>query len=118
MDKINRDFLWGSTREKEKFHLVGWGKIIKPKEVGGLGIQATREKNLALLAKLNWRIYKEKEALWANVILKKYCSVDKRRSSNPNKLPASSNWKAIKVGFQTFANGICWGVGNGTRIRV
>ena len=118
MDKINRDFLWGSTREKEKLHLVGWGKIIKPKEVGGLGIQATREKNLALLAKLNWRIYKEKEALWANVILKKYCSVDKRRSSNPNKLPASSNWKAIKVGFQTFADGICWGVGNGTRIRV
>ena len=49
----------------------------------------------------------EKEALWANVILKKYCSIDRRRSSNPDKLPASSNWKAIKAGFQTFADGIC-----------
>ena len=91
LDKINRDFLWGSTREKKKLHLVGWSKIIKPKEEGGLGIQAAREKNLALLAKLNWRMYMEKEALWANVILKKYCSVDKRQSSNLDKLPASSN---------------------------
>ena len=91
LDKINRDFLWGSTREKKKLHLVRWSKIIKPKEEGGLGLQVAREKNLALLAKLNWRMYKEKEALWANVILKKYCSVDRRRSSNPDKLPASSN---------------------------
>ena len=44
-------------------HLVGWGKIIRPKEEGGLGIQSTRAKNLALLAKLNWRLYHEKEAL-------------------------------------------------------
>ena len=38
LDKINRDFLWGSTREKKKLHLVGWSKIIKPEEEGGLGI--------------------------------------------------------------------------------
>ena len=38
LDKIYRDFLWGSTREKKKLHLVGWSKIIKPEEEGGLGI--------------------------------------------------------------------------------
>ena len=53
LDKINQDFLWGSTSEKRRLHLVGWSKIIRPKEEGGLGIQATRAKNLALLAKLN-----------------------------------------------------------------
>ena len=42
-------------------------------------------------------MYKEKEALGANVILKKYCLVDRRRSSNPDKLLASSNWKAIEL---------------------
>ena len=51
LDKINRDFLWGSTSEKRRLHLVGWSKIIRPKEEGGLGIQAARAKNLALLAK-------------------------------------------------------------------
>lgn len=49
----SRDFLLGTTREKKRMHLVGWNKIIKPKEKGDLGIQATRAKNLALLAKLN-----------------------------------------------------------------
>ena len=43
----------GPTNEKRKMHLVGWEKIIGPKEEGGLGIQSTRAKNLALLAKLN-----------------------------------------------------------------
>ena len=36
---------------------------MRPKEDGGLGIQAAKTKNLALLAKLNWRMYREKEAL-------------------------------------------------------
>ena len=40
LDKINRDFLWGSSMEKKKFHLVGWSKVNSPKEEGGLGIQA------------------------------------------------------------------------------
>ncbi|KAK9991108.1 hypothetical protein SO802_026093 [Lithocarpus litseifolius] len=118
LDKINRDFLWGSTNEKRKLHLVGWSKIITDKENGGLGIQAARSRNIALLAKLNWRMNQEKDALWSKVILRKYCSADRRRSTEPDKLPASPNWAAIKLGFHTFAQGICWGVGNGARIKV
>lgn len=38
LDKINRDFLWGSTSEKRRLHLVGWNKIIRSKEERGLGI--------------------------------------------------------------------------------
>ena len=49
--------------EKRKLHLVRWNKIAKPKKEGGLGLQAARAKNIALLAKLNWRLYQEKEAL-------------------------------------------------------
>lgn len=44
------------------------------KEQGGLGIQAMKGNNLALLAKPNWRMYQEKDALWARIILKNYCS--------------------------------------------
>ena len=63
-----------------------------------MGIQSARAKNVALLAKLNWRMYHEKEALWARVLLTKYCSNIRINSNNPDGLP-SSNWKAIKVGF-------------------
>ena len=58
LDKISRDFLWGTTQEKKKMHMEGWSKIIKPKDEG-LGIQAANAKNVALLAKLNWRMYHE-----------------------------------------------------------
>ena len=53
LDEVNRDFLWGSTSEKRKLHLIGWSKIVRPKEDGGLEIHAAKAKNLALLAKLN-----------------------------------------------------------------
>ena len=53
IDKISRDFLWLSTLERKKIHLVSWSKIIIPKEEGGLGIQVARAKNITLLAKFN-----------------------------------------------------------------
>ena len=118
LGKISRDFLWGSSSEKRKLHLVGWSKVIKPKEEGGLGIQATRAKNIALLSKLNWRMYQEKNTSWAKVMINKYCLSLRRRARDLDKLPSSLTWIAIKLGFPTFSRGICWGVGNGLRINV
>ncbi|XP_023928894.1 uncharacterized protein LOC112040231 [Quercus suber] len=117
LDKISRDFLWGSSQGKSKMHLVGWNKIIKSKEEGGLGIQAARAKNLALLAKFNWRLYHEKDALWAKVLLNKYCSQSRRNSSDPDKFPCSSIWKAVKQGFHIFSKRIAWSVGNNSNLK-
>ena len=118
LDKINRDFLWGSTNEKRRMNMVGWNKIIKSKEERGLGIQEARAKNIALLSKLNWRTYQEQEASWAKVILNKYCSSSRVRSRDPEKLPSSPNWKAINFRFPTFKKGILWGIGNGIRVSM
>ena len=97
--------------------MVGWSKIIRPKEQGRLGIQAVKAKNLALLAKLNWRMYQKKDALKAKVILGKYYSQSRRLSKDLEKLPCSTNWKAIKMGFLIFSKGICQNVGNGTMLN-
>ena len=71
--------------------MVGWSKVIKSKEDGDLGIQAARAKNIVLLSKLNWRMYHEQDALWTKVLLKKYCSISRVRSWDPEKLPSSPN---------------------------
>lgn len=63
IDRVNRNFLWGSLEAGSKIHWVGWQKVTKPKEEGGLGLQSAKGRNTALLAKLNWRLHTEKEAL-------------------------------------------------------
>ena len=41
VDRISRDFLWGTSNCKRKLHLVGWKKIPKPKKEGGGGVGVT-----------------------------------------------------------------------------
>lgn len=53
LDKVNKNFLWGSTDDAKKVHWVGWHKVTKPKAEGGLGIQSANCRNQALLATLN-----------------------------------------------------------------
>ena len=78
---------------------------MKPKDEGGLGIQEARAKNIALLSKLNWRMYQKRDASWTKVILKKYYVSSRVRSRDPEKLPSSPNWKAINLGFTIFKKG-------------
>ena len=52
VDKLIRNFLWGSSDEKRKIHLVNWHTITLPKDWGGLGLYQMRYRKQALLAKL------------------------------------------------------------------
>ena len=38
IDRVNRNFLWGSTDQIRKMHWVNWKEVTKPKEAGGLGL--------------------------------------------------------------------------------
>lgn len=64
IDKINRNFLWGDTSNKKRIHLINWDTVCCPKHCGGLGIRKAGATNLALLAKLGWRIMTERQPLW------------------------------------------------------
>ena len=63
IDRVNRNFLLCSTESTNKVHWVGWQKLTRSKEEGGLGLQSSRGRNVALLTKLNWRFHTEKETL-------------------------------------------------------
>ena len=94
LDKTSRNFLWGFSEAKRKMHWVGWNKVPKSKAEGGLGFQSAKGRNLAYLSKLNWRFHEEKNALWSQVLRKKYLSQRRLRSSNESCLPSSCTWKA------------------------
>nr|POE86054.1 putative ribonuclease h protein [Quercus suber] len=94
-----------------------WNMLVYVLDKRRLNILAARAKNIALLAKLNWRLYQEKESLWAKVMLRKYCSQSRQKANDPDKLPCSLCWTAVKKGFPTFVEGICWSVGRNSKLK-
>ena len=51
LERIQRNFLWGSSVECFKYPLVAWEKVCLPRELGGLGIRKLASFNQALLGK-------------------------------------------------------------------
>ena len=72
LDRIQRNFLWGSSVEYFKYPLVAWEKVCLPREMGGLGIRKLVPFNQALLGKWLWRYGHETSHLWRGVIAMKY----------------------------------------------
>ena len=106
IDRLCHNFIWGTTNNKKKFHLVSWSKITKPKKEGSLGLQLAKEKNLALLAKLNWQFHQEKDSPWAKVLAHKYTR--RGRLSAFKNRSCSTTWKALSKGKTIFKKGIKW----------
>ena len=72
LEQIQRYFLWGGGALERKIHLVEWPIVCSDKHKGGLGVKCLSTLNRALLGKWSWRFMVEKEALWYQVISKKY----------------------------------------------
>ena len=108
IDRVNKNFLWGSSDHASKMHWVKWDVVTKPKEFGGLGLQLAKGRNTAFLAKLNWRFHTEKNAPWAKVLKYKYCTRQRINLRNEAKLPSSPTWKGMKIGEATFKKGLKW----------
>jgi len=62
---IQRNFLWGRGEEKNKWALVAWDKLCKPKSHGGLWLHDPEMMSQASGAKLWWQWIKEPRAPWA-----------------------------------------------------
>lgn len=68
MERMQREFFWGSNPDKRKCHLIRWEVIYNPKYMGGLGMKSLNLKNGAFLFKLGWRILNNPNHLWVMVI--------------------------------------------------
>ncbi|KAG7558925.1 Ribonuclease H-like superfamily [Arabidopsis thaliana x Arabidopsis arenosa] len=110
LDKASRSFVWGTTQEKKKIHLMAWKRVCKPKAAGGLGLMMAKDMNRALLAKVGWRILRDKESLWARVLRSKYKigEVHDVAWLKP-KCTWSSTWRSIGVGLrEVVSKGYGW----------
>ncbi|XP_020871723.1 uncharacterized protein LOC9299799 [Arabidopsis lyrata subsp. lyrata] len=119
LDKMSKDFIWGSSPEKKKQHLIAWDRVCLPKAEGGLGIRQAKKVNKALLAKLGWRLLHDRVSLWACVIRSKYHvgDVHDQNWTKP-KSTWSSTWRSLNTGMrEVVIPGLNWVIGDGRRIR-
>ncbi|KAJ1692584.1 hypothetical protein LUZ63_009282 [Rhynchospora breviuscula] len=113
IERIRRNFLWGSyqSADKKKLCLVNWQTICKRKEFGGWGIINLQHMNLALLCKWAWKyFYKEHNSLWEDLVRSRYKNLNNTHS-------ASSLWKSFSKLLPIFKIGSQKIVGNGKDIN-
>lgn len=70
--QIQCNFIWGTTSEKRRIHLLNWQTITLLKDLGGIGIKKSSHKYMALLRKLAWKTFNGSPNLWSPVLLSKY----------------------------------------------
>ena len=117
IDKMTRDFIWGSTKEKRRMHMVKWSTITLPKELGGLGLCSMKYRNQAMLAKLCWRLAHEEGMPGARMLQAKYLCPS-RMTEGGRKLPCSRIWAACKKGGPIYVKGLRWTVKNGELVNM
>lgn len=90
-----QEFLWGSSENQNKTHLISWERICKPKDQGGLGFRNFRELNKAYMMKLAWQLMNNPEKLWVQIMKAKYNCGPLGMPSVNVRNNASIVWKAI-----------------------
>lgn len=111
MDKIRKIFFWLGGNVKNKYHLVKWSKICKPKKKGGLRIKDLRKMNMSLLTKWWWKI-EYGEGLWKEFVRKKYVK-NRSISQIKHKQTDSPVWSDLLKVKDFYLNGRVVIIGNG-----
>jgi hypothetical protein len=119
--KITRKFLWQGGKDNEKkFHMVNWAITCAPKENGGLGIRDPEKINLALGAKVIWRIITGGKEWWKKALCSKYMTTNRKRCVEEVDLGKAGSpiWKLIRASIPLIQTRLNWDPGNGKNIKI
>ncbi|XP_038980099.1 uncharacterized protein LOC120110150 [Phoenix dactylifera] len=72
IERLLRDFLWGSYGGGHGVHLVAWEQVCRPTSKGGLGVQSLIERREAFIARHAARFILEPHGLWSQVMAARY----------------------------------------------
>lgn len=111
-------FWWGNNEEASKgIKWMRWEKLCIHKGAGGRGFRDLHLFNIALLAKIGWRLISDPSALVCRILKEKYFPntgfLDAVLGRNP-----SFTWTSIHAAEDLLRMGVRWKVGDGNNIRV
>lgn len=70
--KVQSRFYWAGDNNKQKYHMVSWPDICKPREQGASVPCCSKRMNVALLSRWLWHISQGHGGLWLDIIRNKY----------------------------------------------
>lgn len=110
-DKDLSRFFWQAMNGRQKYHMVKWADICLPKEMGGLGILASRRMNVALMLRWAWRIIRSEGGLWLQLIQAKYLRGVPLLACDC--MEGSQFWRSIQKIKHEIRLGLSFSIGNG-----
>lgn len=117
MNRLAKNFWWGSRGERTKTQWLPWDMLGKSKDDGGLGFRDFEIFNVALLAKQGWRLTQNPDSLAARVLKSKYYSrsdyLNSKIGSN-----ASFLWRSFSEAKKVLREGALWRIGNGESVVI
>ncbi|KAK7245383.1 hypothetical protein RIF29_40223 [Crotalaria pallida] len=112
-ERAQRDFVWGSSQQQRKAHLLSWDNLCLPKTLGGLGFKRMKTFNDAFLMKLGWGILTKPNDLWVQVLKGKYARGRDFLKTVKSNNQDSSLWKRLAYLWPTLLDNVQFRIGNG-----
>jgi hypothetical protein len=118
LDKIFKNFWWGFPKDKTRnLCLKSWSSICTPKAQGGLGLKTMAAVNLALIAKLGWKILSDPDSFCFKQLRAKYIQYGDLFTS-PYPGNASWLWKGILRTKSLLQSGTCLKVSSSSNFPI
>lgn len=102
LDRYVRRCVWGEFDSKKKVHLVSSEVVCRSKDEGGFGLRRAEGMNMALLARLCWRLLLQSETMWAKTLKKKYGLSETGLVIFKHKQRASPTWRGLEWASELF----------------
>jgi hypothetical protein len=96
---------------------MSWSRLGWSKERGGMGFRDLEWFNMALLAKQGWRLLQNPDSLVATVLKEKYYPHGEFLEASLGRKP-SYVWRSFWNARSLLIEGLCWRVGDRSKIRI
>ncbi|XP_070668773.1 uncharacterized protein [Malus domestica] len=119
-DAQNRldDIINGDQKTKKGIHWMAWNRVAKKKSLGGgLGFKEIIAFNVAMLAKVGWRIICKLDSLLTKVLKEKYFPSSTFLDATVGR-GTLWGWKGILQGRNVLKAGLRWRVGDCRSVKV
>ncbi|GLJ40125.1 hypothetical protein SUGI_0821990 [Cryptomeria japonica] len=119
LDGLLKSFIWEGLWEEKKIPLINWDTTCLLKVDGGIGLRKMNLQNLALGAKLAWKMYSNPQKGWCRLMSLKYLDSHEpeRIFTLANSTGGSPIWKFIWESCRIITEHLSWNLGDSRKAR-